>query len=219
MTNSESEKLTKTKNFAHSFHHGEGTGHDWFHVQRVNKMAIKIAEFEGVNSFKVSIIALLHDVADYKLNNGDENIGYQKIKKFLSSIDFNNQEIESIIKDIKEISFMGGNNIVDNQSIESKIVQDADRLDALGAIGIARAFAYGGSKNRLLFDPSCKPNLNQTKAEYKNSNAPTINHFYEKLLVLKDKMNTSYAIQIAEERHAFLEIFLEQFYKEWGDEK
>jgi uncharacterized protein len=209
------EQLKLTEQFAQSFHTGEATGHDWFHIQRVVNVAVKIAKIEHVNVFKVSLIALLHDVADYKLNNGDETIGFNKITDFLKSIELEDQEIQSIITDIKNISFKGGNNKVVNQSIESKIVQDADRLDALGAIGIARTFAYGGSKKRVLYDPEIKPQLIQTTEEYKNSNAPTINHFYEKLLLLKDHMNTNAAKEMAKERHLFLEQFLEQFYKEW----
>jgi uncharacterized protein len=209
------EQLKRIEAFAQSFHTGEATGHDWFHIQRVTKVARKIAAIENVDLFKVSVVALLHDIADYKLNNGDENSGFIKITDFLMSIELNDQEIQSIITDIKNISFKGGNNKVESQSMESKIVQDADRLDALGAIGIARTFAYGGSKKRVLYDPEIKPLLNQSAEEYKNSTAPTINHFYEKLLLLKDHMNTNAAKEIAKERHLFLEQFLEQFYKEW----
>lgn len=209
------EQLKRIEAFAQSFHTGEATGHDWFHIQRVTKLARKIAEIENVDLFKVSVVALLHDIADYKLNNGDENSGFIKITDFLKSVGLNDNEIQSVITDIKNISFKGGNNKVESQSMESKIVQDADRLDALGAIGIARTFAYGGSKKRVLYDPEIKPLLNQSAEEYKNSTAPTINHFYEKLLLLKDHMNTNAAKEIAKERHQFLEIFLEQFYKEW----
>lgn len=211
------QQLNKILDFAKSFHLNEGTGHDWFHIQRVNNLAIKIATIEKVDTFYVSIVALLHDIADYKLNDGDENIGFIKINDFLKSIKFSENQINSIIQDIKHISFKGGNNLVDSQSICSKIVQDADRLDALGAIGIARAFAYGGSKKRLLYDPEIKPQTNQNTEQYKNSNAPTINHFYEKLLLLKDLMNTRTGKILAERRHQFLEQFLKQFYSEWNE--
>lgn len=211
------QQLTKIKAFAKSFHLNEGTGHDWFHIERVTNLANKIALSEQVDYFYVSIVALLHDVADYKLNNGDENSGFIKITNFLSSIDFSKNEIDNIIQDIKNISFKGGNNKSENQSLVSKIVQDADRLDALGAIGIARAFAYGGSKKRLLYDPEVSPQKNQNAEQYKNSNAPTINHFYEKLLLLKDLMNTATGKKLAQKRHVFLEQFLEQFYSEWNE--
>lgn len=210
-------QLNQILDFAKSIHLNEGTGHDWFHIERVNNLAMKIATIETVDTIYVSMVALLHDVADHKLNNGDENIGFIKISEFLKSILFTQEEIDSIIQDIKHISFKGGNNNNDNQSNASKIVQDADRLDALGAIGIARTFAYGGSKKRLLYDPEVKPKLNQNTEQYKNSNAPTINHFYEKLLLLKDLMNTKTGKLLAEKRHQFLEQFLEQFYNEWNE--
>ncbi len=210
-------QLALINNVVKSFHEGETTGHDWFHIQRVVKMAKKIALAENADVVKVEIIALLHDVADYKLNNGDEKVGLEKISNLLKSINFDEHEIMEIMEDIKNISFKGGNNCAINQSFESKIVQDADRIDALGAIGIARAFAYGGSKHRELYNPAIKPQLIQTVQEYQNSKAPTLNHFYEKLLLLKDKMNTTTAKQIATQRHDFLEDFLKQFYQEWND--
>lgn len=208
-------QLLEIQKFAKSFHLHDSTGHDWFHIYRVVNMAKKIAVSENADIHQVEIVALLHDIADYKMNNGDETIGFTKITDFLTSIEFSVQEIESIITDIKNISYKGGNNEVLNQSIESKIVQDADRLDAIGAIGVARTFAYGGSKHRMMYDPNIHPALHQTTEQYKNSTAPTINHFYEKLLLLKDKMNTNTAKQIAEKRHLFLEQFLNQFFEEW----
>lgn len=210
-----SKQLNAIHNFAKSFHLHDSSGHDWWHIYRVVNMAKRIALAEKADVNKVEIIALLHDIADYKLNNGNETLGFSKITDLLSSLDMSINDIESIIIDIKNISFKGGNNLVTNQTIESKIVQDADRLDAIGAIGIARTFAYGGSKNRIMYDPEIKPATNQTVEQYKNSTAPTLNHFYEKLLLLKDKMNTKTAQKIAEKRHLFLEQFLNQFFEEW----
>ncbi|MGE0561777.1 MAG: HD domain-containing protein [Flavobacteriales bacterium] len=209
------QQLIAIRAFAQSFHQTDATGHDWFHISRVVNVAKKIAEAEHADVVKVEIVALLHDIADYKMNNGDESIGFEKITRFLLSLAFTPEEINEIITDIKNISFKGGNNVVSDQSITSKIVQDADRIDAIGAIGVARTFAYGGSKKRMMYDPEIKPQLHQTAEEYKNSTAPTINHFYEKLLLLKDKMNTQTAKQIAEQRHLFLEYFLTQFFNEW----
>lgn len=211
-------QLIAIREFAKSFHLIDATGHDWFHISRVVNVAKQIALAENVDVDKVEVVALLHDIADYKMNNGDENIGFEKITQFLTAIDFTQDQISEIITDIKNISFKGGNNDNSNQSITSKVVQDADRIDAIGAIGIARTFAYGGSKKRMMYDPEIKPQLHQTAEEYKNSTAPTINHFYEKLLLLKDKMNTNTAKQIAEQRHLFLEQFLAQFFKEWEGE-
>lgn len=208
-------QLIAIRKFAQSFHQTDATGHDWFHIMRVVTVAKKIAIVEQTDQVKVEIVALLHDIADYKLNNGDETIGFEKITQFLTSIEFTQQEIDTIITDIKNISFKGGNNEVNNQSLTSKIVQDADRIDAIGAIGVARTFAYGGSKKRMMYDPAIKPELHQTAEQYKNSTAPTINHFFEKLLLLKNKMNTKTAQQIAEKRHLFLEQFLKQFFEEW----
>lgn len=211
----ENQHLIAIREFAQSFHLYDSTGHDWWHIYRVVNIAKKIAASENANAIQVEIVALLHDIADYKMNNGDETIGFTKISNFLTLIGISVQEIESIITDIKNISYKGGNNEVLNQSIESKIVQDADRLDAIGAIGVARTFAYGGSKHRMMYDPKIHPALHQTTEQYKNSTAPTINHFYEKLLLLKDKMNTTTAKQIAEKRHLFLQQFLNRFFEEW----
>ena len=193
-------------------------GHDWFHTQRVLFNARQIAAGETANMLVVELGALLHDIADSKFHNGDESVGPRLAKKFLATQDVSDEIIEHVIKIIENISFKGGNVTQKFNSIELDIVQDADRLDALGAIGIARTFNYGGYKGRPLYDPDIKPNLNMTKEEYKTSNAPTINHFYEKLLLLKDRMNTRTAKRIAEERHQFMEVFLKQFYAEWNGE-
>lgn len=194
-------------------------GHDWFHIERVYKNSLLISEGENVDKTVVALGALLHDIADSKFYNGDETVGPEKARKFLLSENISEKTIEHVIKIIENISFSGGSKTQKFTSKELDVVQDADRFDALGAIGIARAFNYGGFKNRKLFDPDINPNLNMSPAEYKASNAPTINHFYEKLLLLKDRMNTETGRKIAKERHLFMETFLEQFYAEWNVEK
>jgi uncharacterized protein len=194
-------------------------GHDWFHIERVYKNAILISTGEAVNKTVVALGALLHDIADSKFHDGDETVGPNMARQFLLSENVSTGIIEHVIKIIENVSFKGGNKTQAFYSKELEVVQDADRLDALGAIGIARTFNYGGFKNRKLYDPEVKPNLNMKPSEYKASNAPTINHFYEKLLLLKDKMNTETGRKIAEERHLFMETFLQQFYAEWNGAK
>ena len=194
-------------------------GHDWFHIERVYKNAMLISETEKVDKTVVVLGALLHDIADSKFHGGDESVGPKKARQFLNSQNISEETIEHIIKIIENVSFKGGNKHQKFHSKELDVVQDADRLDALGAIGIARTFNYGGFKNRKLYDPEIKPNLNMTASEYKASDAPTINHFYEKLLLLKQLMNTKTGRKIAEERHQFMETFLQQFYAEWEGKK
>jgi len=179
-------------------------GHDWFHIERVYKNALLIANGEDCDILVVKLGALLHDIADSKFHNGDETLGPKKARLFLESENVPEKTILHIINIIDNISFKGGNVIKNFHSLELDIVQDADRLDAIGAIGIARTFNYGGFKNRSIYNPNIAPNLHMSNEEYKNSTAPTINHFYEKLLLLKDKMNTKTGIQIAEERHQFM---------------
>lgn len=190
-------------------------GHDWFHIERVYKNALLIAKEESCNLEVVQLAALLHDIADSKFHNGDETIGPRTAKNFLEQENVSQEIITHVLAIIENISFKGGNFEQQFHSKELNIVQDADRLDAIGAIGIARTFNYGGFKNRAIYDPEIKPNLSMSKEEYKNTTAPTINHFYEKLLLLKDKMNTPTGKKIAAERHAFMELFLNQFYSEW----
>ena len=190
-------------------------GHDWFHIERVYRNALLISKTENVDRFVVSLGALLHDIADAKFHKGDETIGPKRAKDFLISEGVTDEIISQVIAIIENISFKGGNKEQTFFSKELNVVQDADRLDAIGAIGIARCFNYGGFKNRKLYDPKVKPNLKMTPKEYKNSTAPTINHFYEKLLLLKNKMNTETGKKIAQQRHYFMEEFLTQFYGEW----
>ena len=193
-------------------------GHDWFHIERVLNNAKLIAKTEEANDFIIQLGALLHDIADSKFHNGDETVGPKVATEFLQSQQVNADVIEHVVKIIQNISFKGGNVEQQFHSTELDIVQDADRLDALGAIGIARTFNYGGFKGRPLYDPEIAPKLNMTKGEYKASNAPTINHFYEKLLLLKDRMNTKTGTEIAQKRHQYMESFLDQFYAEWNGE-
>jgi uncharacterized protein len=194
-------------------------GHDWFHIERVYKNALSIADNEVCDDTVVKLGALLHDIADSKFHHGDETVGPKIAREFLASNDVDEATIQHVINIIENISFKGGNTEKQFSSIELNIVQDADRLDAIGAIGIARTFNYGGFKNRPLYNPRIAPNLHMSKEEYKNNEAPTLNHFYEKLLLLKDKMNTETGKQIAQERHRYMEGFLSQFYAEWDGEK
>lgn len=193
-------------------------GHDWFHIERVYKNALLIAEGEDCDITVVKLGALLHDIADSKFYNGDESVGPKTARTFLEAQNVKEETILHVIAIIENISFKGGNFEQQFRSKELEIVQDADRLDALGAIGIARTFNYGGFKNRTLYNPEIAPNLSMTKEEYKKSDAPTINHFYEKLLLLKDKMNTDTGKKIAKKRHDFMVHFLAQFYAEWEGE-
>lgn len=194
-------------------------GHDWFHIERVYKNALLISSNEICDLEVVKLGALLHDIADSKFHDGDETIGPKVARAFLENENVAEETITHVIQIIENISFKGGNFEKKFSSKELEIVQDADRLDALGAIGIARTFNYGGFKNRAIYNPNIAPKFNMTKEEYKNSEAPTINHFYEKLLLLKDKMNTESGKKIAEDRHIYMESFLSQFYAEWEGEK
>lgn len=195
---------------------GAEGGHDFFHVERVYKNALLIAENEQVDEFVVALGALLHDIADSKFYDGDESLGPKKARSFLEDNKVSNDIIIHVENIISNISFKGGNFRQRFKSAELDVIQDADRLDALGAIGIARCFNYGGFKNREIYNPNILPNLSMSKEEYKKSKAPTINHFYEKLLLLKDKMNTNTGKIIAQERHDFMEVFLKQFFAEWA---
>lgn len=191
-------------------------GHDWFHVERVWKNAQLILKEEDANQQVVELAALLHDIADSKFHNGNEEIGPLMAENFLSSISVDQSTINHVKNIIKNISFKSSLGYINFHSKEMEIVQDADRLDAIGAIGIARAFHYGGFKNREIYNPTIQPALGQSKDEYKNNQGPTINHFYEKLFLLKDKMNTITAKKIAENRHRYMESFINQFLEEWN---
>ena len=207
--------IQKTIDFVKKTLANAEAGHDWFHIERVYKTAQNINKKENGDELVVAFAALLHDIADPKFNNGDETLGPKMAAAFLQSIDVDQAIIDHVKLIIENMSFK---NSFDQNSFTSKemqIVQDADRLDAIGAIGIARAFTYGGFKNRVLYDPAIKPEQHLSKETYKNTTAPTINHFYEKLLLLKNLMNTAAGKTIAEERHQFMLLYLKHFYSEW----
>ncbi|WP_066433599.1 HD domain-containing protein [Chryseobacterium sp. CCH4-E10] len=195
---------------------GAEAGHDWYHIERVWKLSKKIAETEDCNLEVVELAALLHDIADPKFHNGDETLALSVSSEFLKNQQASEEVIERVLFIIKNISFKNRAETPENLPVELKIVQDADRIDAIGAIGVARTFNFGGFKNNLMYDPEIKPKLNMSKEEYKKSDGTTINHFYEKLLLLKDLMNTQKGKEIAEDRHNFMLQFLDQFYKEWN---
>jgi len=218
MNQTKSDIIDATINFVKTELKNAEGGHDWFHIERVFKNAILISKDEKGDVFIVSLAALLHDIADPKFHNGDETIGPKKAAEFLNNEKVDAKTCKHVINIIKHISFK--NSLEKNSKIFNskalKVVQDADRLDAIGAIGIARCFHYGGFKNRQIYNPEVIPNFNLSKEAYQNSNAPTINHFYEKLLLLKDKMNTKTGKKIAEKRHLFMELYLKEFYEEWN---
>jgi len=216
MTMNKKKVVQNTIHFVKKTLDGSEGGHDWFHINRVYKNALLIAKNEKVDIFVVQLGALLHDIADAKFYDGDESIGPKKARDFLKSQQVEETVISHIENIILYISYKSSFDLNSCfSSPELNVIQDADRLDAIGAIGIARCFNYGGFKNRALYDPEIKPNLKMTKEEYKKSKAPTINHFYEKLLLLKDKMNTKTGLIIAQRRHSFMNEFLQQFFDEW----
>ena len=195
------------------------SGHDWFHVERVWRMSKIIAKTEKCNLLVVELGALLHDIADPKFHNGDENLGLELSRNFLTTQNLPQDVIQKIVFIVENVSFSKSLDNSGNSSIELFIVQDADRLDAIGAIGVARTFNYGGYRNRKLYDPATPPTVYKNKSDYRKNESPTINHFYEKLLKLKDMMRTEKGKFLAEERHLFMEEFLKQFYKEWNSEE
>ena len=210
------ETIQKTIAFVKEKLEGAEAGHDWFHIERVWKLSQKIADTEGGNREVVELAALLHDIADPKFHNGDETLALKISEELMNSLNVSQEVVEQVLFIIKNISFKNRGEIPENPPIELKIVQDADRLDAIGAIGIARTFNFGGFKNNLMYDPALPPRFDMSKDEYKKSNGTTINHFYEKLLLLKDLLNTDSGKEIAQERHQYILDFLEQFYKEWN---
>ena len=207
------EQINLTKEFVHTQLENEVSGHDWWHIVRVAEMAKRIAEHEKANLFICEMAALLHDIADEKLNDSEVE-GLKKVTNWLESIELDEEEANDINDIISTMSFKGGDQ-PRLQTLEGRIVQDADRLDAIGAIGIARTFAYAGAKGDIIYNPAISPRVKMTKEEYRNGQSTAINHFYEKLLKLKQLMNTDYAKAIAEERHAFMEEYLKMFFKEW----
>lgn len=195
---------------------GAEAGHDWFHIERVWKLSKKIAQTEDCNLNVVELSALLHDIADPKFHNGDETLALKISREFLETQNVEEEIIQQVLFIIQNISFKNRGGVPQNLPIEFKVVQDADRIDAIGAIGVARTFNFGGFKNNMMYHPDIQPKLNMSKEEYKKSNGTTVNHFYEKLLLLKDLMNTNEGKKIAEERHQFMLTFLDQFMKEWN---
>jgi uncharacterized protein len=210
---SEKQLVAQTENYIKEIFADEGTGHDWWHIHRVRNLALKIAEAEGGNRFVIEMAALLHDIDDWKMT-GDKQTS--NAESWLKNLNLTEAEINKILEIIGQVSFKGAGVETLATSVEAKIVQDADRLDAIGAIGIARAFAYGGNKGRPIYDPGIEPELHNNFESYKKTIAPTINHFYEKLLLLKNRLNTDTAIELAEKRHIFMEQFLKQFFNEWN---
>jgi len=208
------EIIQKTERFIESEFRSEGSGHDWFHVDRVRKMALRIGEKEGSDLFIIEMAALLHDLDDWKLVDAG-NHETSKAEKWMNAMGVETSVSNQILQIIDDVSFKGAGIETPVRSIEAAVVQDADRLDAIGAIGIARTFTYGGHKNRLIHDPSILPVMHNSFQEYKSNVAPTINHFYEKLLLLKDRMNTGSARIIAAQRHQFMNEYLSQFFEEW----
>jgi uncharacterized protein len=207
--------IDQTATYIKSRLEGEGSGHDWWHVYRVWKNAVQIAQQENADLFLVELSALLHDIADWKFHDGNDEVGPMMARAWLENLSVDEAVIAHVCQIIKEVSFKGAGVITKMQTKEGKVVQDADRLDAIGAVGIARTFAYGGSKGREMYNPEIKPIMHLSFDEYKNSKSPTLNHFYEKLLLLKDLMNTSTARKMAEHRHQIMVDFLSEFFREW----
>ncbi len=206
-----------TKIFIREKFYGEGSGHDWGHIQRVYHTSLQLLEREpnpGANRRVIELAALLHDIADWKFSNGDDEAGSRAAEIWLKSQDTDQKTMDHVCRIISHLSFKGAGIPTPMQTREGKIVQDADRLDAIGAIGIARAFAYGGFKKRAMFDPEIIPKEHHTAEGYKREQSTTVNHFFEKLLLLKDRMNTEAGKALAEERHQFMILFLNQFFKE-----
>lgn len=212
----EKDILSQTEAFIRKQFESEGSGHDWWHIYRVKNLALELAKSEGGNFFIIEMAALLHDLDDWKLSESEQN---SKSEAWLKKQTVSVSDSKHILEIIEQVSFKGAGVKTSASSLEAQIVQDADRMDAIGAIGIARTFAYGGHKSRLLYHPEIKPEMHQSFEAYKKTTAPTINHFYEKLLLLKDRMNTSTAKQMAEERHKYMELFLDQFFREWEGKK
>ena len=210
------ELINKTIELVKQKLEGTESGHDWFHIERVWKLSLHIQQKEGGDKLVIELASLLHDIADPKFHNGDETIAAKIVTQFLTEQKVDPEIIYKVIFIIENMSFKNRNDAPKDLPLELRIVQDADRLDAIGAIGIARTFNFGGYKNNLMYHPDIEPKVNQTKQEYKKSNGTTINHFYEKLLLLKDLLNTKTAKEIAEHRHQFMLQFLDEFYKEWN---
>ena len=209
------EIITATLHHVRGKFNTEGSGHDWWHIQRVWNTALKIGGEEHADTFVVSLAALLHDIADHKFHGGDETIGPKVARSWLEQFEMDPATVDHVCEIVANVTFKGAGTDTPMATLEGKIVQDADRLDALGAIGIARVFAYAGFKGTAIYDPEIPPEHHDTFSQYKTSSGPAINHFYEKLLLLKDRMNTDTGKKMAAQRHQFMEAYLEHFYQEW----
>ena len=212
------EVLERTAAFVRGKLEGEGSGHDWWHVDRVRRTALRLAAGEGADSFVVELAALLHDVADHKFHGGDETAGPRAAREWLGGLGVAADTVEHVAAIVAELSFKGSGVATPMSTREGAVVQDADRLDAIGAIGVARTFAFGGSRGRPMHDPEAPPEAHDSFEAYKASRGPTVNHFHEKLLLLRDRMNTAAARRAADERHRFMEEFLRRFHAEWEGE-
>jgi len=218
-TKEQSQIIQRTEEFVRETLAADSTGHDWWHINRVRNVALKLAKTEGADPYIVELAALLHDIADWKFHAGDITAGATKARQWLTSLGVDETIQARVAQIILTVSFKGAGVKNEVDTLEGQVVQDADRLDALGAIGIARTFAYGGHFNRVMYDPEEKPVQHATFEQYKSSKGTTINHFYEKLLLLKDRLNTKAAKEFAESRHKFVEDFLHEFYDEWDGRK
>ncbi|WP_462319397.1 HD domain-containing protein [Marinilabilia sp.] len=214
MTQAQQTIIDSTAAFVRKRLQGAEGGHDWWHTYRVWNLAKTISKEESGDPFVIELGALLHDIADAKFHEGNEELGPQLACEFLMNQGVKSHIVAHVRNIILHVSFRKRNSNI-FKSTELSIIQDADRLDAMGAIGIARTFNYGGYKNREIYNPEIPAKPDMTKEQYKNSKAPTINHFYEKLLLLKDMMNTRTGKEMAEKRHRFMEQFLDEFYREW----
>ena len=210
------EILTRTQQHVRHLLSGDGTGHDWHHIDRVRRVALRLADAEGADPFVVELAALLHDVADWKFHGGDETAGPRAAREWLASLDVDEATIDHVCGIVAGLSFKGAGVATEMPTVEGRVVQDADRLDAIGAIGVARTFAYGGHRGQPLHDPDLPPTLHDSFAAYKQPGGTSLNHFHEKLLLLKDRMQTASGRRWAETRHAYLEAFVERFLQEWN---
>lgn len=211
--------LEKTADHVRHLLAGDSSGHDWWHIERVRGMALAIGRVEGADLYVVELAALLHDIADWKFHGGDDDLGPRRASEWLTGLDVEPAVIEHVVEIIRQVSFKGAQVATPMRTLEGQVVQDADRLDAIGAIGIARAFAYGGHAGRALYDPGVAAEGHASFEAYKKNSGPTINHFHEKLLLLRDRMNTPTARRLAEGRHQFMVDFLQRFHAEWNAEQ
>lgn len=208
--------LQQTESFIREKLSADSSGHDWWHIDRVRRNAMQIARHEQADLFVVELAALLHDIADWKFHGGDDTAGPRAAREWLTSHGVDPVVIEHVCDIIATLSFKGAGVTTEMLTIEGRCVQDGDRLDAIGAVGIGRAFAFGGHFGRAMYDPDVSPTQHQSFTAYKSGKGPTINHFYEKLLLLKDRMQTDTGRRMASERHRFMEQFLDQFFAEWN---